>query len=321
MHLMTLRTKIILLIIALITAGATIFAASYHPKRVETIARPLIRINAYIPLSGPDAHIGMTMKLNAEKILKKASQTARYKYEVYFNDSYTTSIYPDNMAKATISFENAPEPRVILNFSASNTEKFIIHSPYQQVTENFIKDLKNRNIKNIGMITAAQGDYRLLAQTFKNTLPKTYEFNGAVYQPEQKDFNILINLMRNNDTELFLLVGASSDIDNLIKQLHDNGISNFNIATLYSAELSPNISLYENTRSVGSLAGLYDNRLFTETLKILINSYEKNFKKDLLPSEKFISDYIARQHAKNNIITVPSAIKTIKDGKIITLKE
>ena len=36
---------------------------------------------------------------------------------------------------------------------------------------------------------------------------------------------------------------------------------------------------------------------------------------------QFISDYIARQHAKNNIITVPSAIKTIKDGKIITLKE
>ena len=46
MSVMTFRTKIILLTIAVITAIATVFAAMYKPKRSNTIVRPIIKIAA-----------------------------------------------------------------------------------------------------------------------------------------------------------------------------------------------------------------------------------------------------------------------------------
>lgn len=321
MHLMTLRTKIILLSVAVITALVTVFAAQYQPKRVETIARPLVKINAYLPLSGPDAHIGLATQTALQQILRDASTKARYKYDILFEDNYQKTASDNNSSKADISFSFSPEPRATLTINAETPETFIIHSPYKQVSDLFVKDLSRRNFKNIGLITAAQGDYRALAKIFKNALPDTYGLNGAVFQPGQKDFGTLINLLRNNDTDLFLLVGAPSEIDALTTQLHDNGISNFNISTLYSIDLTNTPKLYDNTRSVGSNAGNYDTGLAGTALKILINAYENNFKKDFLPSAQTISSHIAQKHAQDGVIPAPSAIKTVHDGIITNIKE
>lgn len=321
MHLMALRTKIILLSVAVITALATVFAATYQPKRTETIARPLIKINARLPLSGPEAHIGFAAQSAIQQILKEAAAKARYKYDVFYEDSYKNATPENNSAKANISLEASPEPRGVLTINSETQDKFIFHSPYKQVADLFIKDLSRRNFKNIGFITSAQGDYHTLAKTFKNALPDTYNLNGAVIQPGQKDFRTLINLLRNNDTDLFLLVGAPADIDALVSQLQDNGISNFNISTLYTVDQTNNIRLYENTRSVGSIAGRYDSDLAGIALKTLIEAYEKNFKKDLLPTPKTISEYITKTNEENGVVSVPSAIKTVRDGIITTVKD
>lgn len=321
MHLMALRTKIILLAVAVITALATTFAATYQPKRAETIARPMVRINARLPLSGDNAHIGLAAKSAMQQIIRDTATKVRYKYDILFEDAADDAEQNKNSAKADISMEFAPEPRATLTINAETPEKFIIHSPYKQISDLFVKDLSRRNFKNIGLITVAQGDYRSLAQTFKNALPDTYELNGAVVHPGQKDFRTLINLLRNNDTDLFLLVGAPEKIDALIEQLHDNGISNFNISTLYTIDLTGNSKLYDNTRSVGSSAGAYNAELAGTALKTLIGAYENNFKKDLLPAPKTISDFISKNQAENNVISVPAAIKTVRGGKITSIKE
>lgn len=321
MHLMALRTKIILLAVAVITALATIFAATYQPRRTETIARPLIKINAYLPLSGPNARVGLAAKNAMQQIINDSAAKVRYKYDILFKDSNTDTTQDKNSAKADIRVEFAPEPRATLAINAETPEKFIIHSPYKQISDLFVKDLSRRSFKNIGFITAAQGDYRSLAQTFKNALPDTYGLAGAVIHPGQNDFGTLINLLRNNDTDLFLLVGAPSEIDVLTEQLHDNGISNFNISTLYTVDVTDNPKLYDNTRSAGSVAGAYDVELAGTALKTLIGAYEKNFKKDLLPAPKTISGYISKNNAKDGIIAVPSAIKAVRDGQITSIKE
>lgn len=321
MHLMTLRTKIILIIIAVVTALATVFAATYQPRRVETIARPLVKIDAYLPLSGPNAHLGLAARHAMEQVLKEAELKSRYKYEILFEDIYANSTASDNTAKAVITFTTSPEPRAELTIMTQEPNKFIIHSPYKETADLFVKDLSRRNIKNIGLLTMASGEYRRLAKTFKDALPESYELNGAVFQPEQKDFSILINLLRNNDTDLFVLVGAPAETDALISQLHDNGVSNFNISTLYSVDLSSEPKLYENTRSVGSKAGGYDTALPAKAVKLLIEAYEKNFKKDYLPTTQMINDDIAEKHARDNIIAVPSAVKIVRDGKITIPQE
>lgn len=321
MHLMTLRTKIILLSVAVITALATVFAAKYQPRRVETITRPLVKIDAYLPLSGPNSHLGISAQNAMEQILKQATLKTRYKYEINFEDTNSNPNSPDTATKAVLTLTTSPEPRVNLSFTGENPHNFLIHSPYKQVADLFVKDLSRRNVKNIGLLTMASGDYRLLAQTFKNALPETYQFNGAVFQPEQTDFSILINLLRNNDTDLFVLVGSPAETDSLITQLHDNGVSNFNISTLYTIDLTTQPQLYDNTRSVGSMAGGYDIDLASQAVKILIEGYEKNFKKDFLPTTKVVGDYIAQKHAVDNIIAIPAAVKTVRDGKITSSKE
>ena len=59
MSIMTFRTKIILLAIAVITAIVTVFAAMYKPKRSNTIVRPIIKIVAELPLAGEYSHLGL----------------------------------------------------------------------------------------------------------------------------------------------------------------------------------------------------------------------------------------------------------------------
>lgn len=320
MHLMSLRTKIILLSIAAITALATVFAATYQPRRVETIARPLVKIGVYLPLTGANAHLGLSTQNAIEQLLKQTSSSARYKYEAEFID-LNENRKPLGDPKALLTFDNLPEPRVTMIIGSENPDRFTFHSPYEIVSNLLVKDLNRRNVKNIGLITMAKGEYRKLARIFKDSLPESYQLIGAVFQPGQTDFSILINLLRNNDTDLFVLTGAPAEIDNLTAQLHDGGVSNFNISTLYNVELTAKPHLYENTRSVGSLAGDYDNEMAVNALKMLIEAYEKNFKKDYLPNTKIISDYISAKYAPDKIIAVPAALKIVKDGKITIPKE
>lgn len=318
MHLMSMRNKIILLVIVAITALATVFAATYKPQRVDSIARPVIKIGAYLPLSGTDTHLGQAAQKGIDTILKQAAQSAHYKYEVISEDLAQNSTNLQD-AKAIITYTMSPEPRIgiVLN----NKQTYTLHSDYIEVIDLFINELPQYNAQNVALITSAIGDYRLLAKLFKERLPQKYNFLGAVFTPGQQDFRNIINALRNNDADFFVLVGAPSDLDKLIIQLHDNGISNYQISSLYSLDLTPNLKPYEGIRYIGSQSGNYDSKLSYDAIKVIISAYEANFKKNTIPEIDTIAKYINEKFAKDGIIKVDAIPKVVGNNQISKIKE
>lgn len=320
MSIMTTRTKIILLAIAVITALATVFAATYKPKRSNTIVRPVIKIAAELPLSGMESHLGLAAQQAIQNSLRQADASAGYKYEVtYINSANPVSLPPET--KAVLSFQVAPEPKVLLTLNNETRDTFSVHTSYEEATSLLDKILKGKNIKNIGLIILAEGNYRQLAQMINQKLSDQYTIRGAVYQKGQDNFNIILNMLINNDTDFYVLIGSPQESDKIMQTLHEKGISNYRISALYTPDLTSQPELYNDILYIGSEAGIYDGGLSAAAILALIDSYEKNFKKDLLPSLNLVAQTLRQNKAPENTINIKAEIKNIAEGKISKLKE
>lgn len=321
MQIMTLRTKIILVIIAAITAIATLFAAAYKPKRTEIIGNPLVKIKAVLPLSGPEAYLGENIKKTFEYLLKQTQQNpTRYRYELLFEDSAAPNQFEEN-AQVTIKYNQNPEPQININVPSQENPTYTIHTSYMSALEKFIENLPSYNAQNIGLIIQASGNYRELANLLKENIPNQYALNGAIFQEGQQNFSNIINLLRNNDTDLFVIIGAPTETDKLTEQLHHNGISNYQISSLYTFDLTQNLQLYENARYIGTKGGNLNTRMAFETLKILILAYEKSYIKDKLPPQESIIKQLDLLSSNTKEINIPAAIKVIINGNISELTE
>lgn len=320
MSIMTTRTKIILLAVAVITALATVFAATYKPKRSNTIVRPVIKIAAKLPLSGVENHLGLAAQQAIQNALRQVDASAGYKYEVTYIDSANPVSLPPE-TKAVLSFQLAPEPKVLLTLNNETRDTFSIHTPYEEAINLLDKILKGKNIKNVGLIILAEGNYRQLAQMINQKLSNQYTIRGAVYQKGQDNFNGILNMLINNDTDFYVLIGSPQESDKLMQTLHEKGISNYRISALYTPDLTTQPELYNDIVYIGSEAGVYNGGLSAVAVLALINSYEKNFKKDLLPSLNLVAQTLQQNKASENTINIKADIKNITDGKISKLKE
>lgn len=320
MSIMTTRTKIILLTIAVITALATFFAAMYKPKRSNTIVRPVIKIVAELPLSGAENHLGLAAQQAIQNSLRQADSSAGYKYEISYMDKATpTSLPPET--KAVLSFDMLPEPIVLLTLNNENKTVFKIHTPYEEAIDLLEKSLEGKNIKKLGLLILANGDYRQLAQLINQKMSDRYQIKGAVFQKEQNDFEAALNMLINNDTDYYILIGSPNASDALITAMHDKGISNYRITALYTPDLTAQPELYNTMLYVGSEAGTYDGGLSAAAILALIDAYEKNFKKDLLPSLNLVAQTLQKNQAPENVISIKADLKKISEGKISKLKE
>lgn len=317
---MTKRTKIILLILVAVTAIATVFAAWYKPVRRDSIIRPIIKIGIMLPLSGNQTHLGTAARQAIEKYLAEREPTAGYRYEVVFKDYSSLGETPADTA-SDLLFSLEPEPRVAITIGQNDNNPIVLHTPYADATALLAQDLKNQNLTNIGFITENTGNYRSLAKAVRDSLAEGSTFNGAVFSAGQTDFKALINKLRNADTQVFVLTGNPHDLDNLIQALNSNGISNYQISSLYSIDLTSRPELYNNIRFVGSVAGAYDSALVTEALLHLIKAYEANYKKDLIPNAATVRAYLEKNSVKNGELVIPALMKKVEDGKIISAKE
>lgn len=320
MSVMTMRTKIILLTIAVITAFATIFAAMYKPKRSNSIVRPVIKIVAELPLSGSENHLGLAAQQAIQNSLRQVDSSAGYKYEVsYIDKDNLTNLPPDT--KAILSFDIAPEPKVLLTFNDDATSTFTIHTPYNEAISLLSKSLNGKDIKNLGLLILAEGNYRDLAQLINQELSSQYNIRGAVFQKNHEDFSTILNMLINNDTDYYVIIGSPQESDNLIKALHDKGIGNYRISALFTPDISIQPELYNDIVYVGSEAGTYDGGLSAAAILAVIDSYEKNFQKDLLPSIDLVVQTLQQNKAPENVIGIKANLKKISEGKIIKLTE
>ncbi len=320
MSVMTFRTKIILLTIAVITAIATVFAAMYKPKRSNTIVRPIIKIAAELPLSGPENHLGLAAQQAIQNSLRQADASAGYKYEVnYIDKSNLSNLPPDT--KAVLSFDIAPEPRVLLTLNNDTKTTFTVHTPYEEAGTLLERFLNDKNIKNLGLLILAEGNYHQLAQTINQKLSPKYAVHGAVFHKGQNNFDSVLNMLINNDTDYYVIIGSPQESDNLLQAMRDKGISNYHITALYTPDLTAQPELYNDITYIGSEAGTYDGGLSAAAILALIDSYEKNFKKDLLPSTNLVAQTLQQNRATDNIISIKANLKKITEGKISKLKE
>ena len=312
---MTMRTKIILLAIAVITALTTIFAAMYKPKRSNTIVRPVIKVVAELPLSGTESHLGLAAQQAIQNSLRQVDSSAGYKYEITYADKNTPSTLPPE-TKAVLSFEISPEPKTILKLNNAEQTTFTIHTPYNEAINLLKESLEGREIKNIGLILLAEGNYRQLAQLINQNLSDRYTVRGAVFQKGQNNFDSILNMLINNDTDYYVIIGSPTESDKLITALHDRGVGNLRISAMYTPDLTSQPELYNDMIYIGSEAGTYDGGLSAAAILTLIEGYEKNFKKDLLPGLDLVAQTIQQTKATDNTISIKGNIKKISEGKI-----
>ena len=320
MSIMTTKTKIILLAIVVITAIATFFAALYKPKRSNTIVRPVIKIAAVLPLSGEESHLGLAAQQAIQNSLRQMDAKSGYNYEITYQDKLAPAALPAE-TKAVLSFDMTPAPKVSLVLNNEEKTTITIHTPNEEAIAQLTQILEGKNIKNLGLLILAEGDYRELAQKINQSVTDKYMVRGAVFQRGQDNFNIILNMLINNDTDYYVVIASPAEGDKLITAMHDKGISNYRITALYTPDLSAQPELYNDMVYVGSEAGTYDGGFSAAAVLALINGYEKNFKKDLLPNLNLVAQTIQESGAPEKTINIKSELKQVSEGKISNLKE
>ncbi len=320
MHFLTLKTKIILLIIMLLTALSTLFAALYNPKQSQSILKPMIRIAAFLPLSGNNEHIGLAAKQAMEKTLLQTNPANKYKYDVFFLDNLKQEPLPENTA-AILAFNFAPEPRVNINIIGSADTNFTVHSKFQDILNLLSQELERKSIKNIGLIILSQGEYQTFANMFNSTFKEKYQVNGAVFKEGQTDFTPILNQLLNRDTDYFVILGTPKETDLIMGELNRYGITNEHISTLYGIDLTASPQLYNNTLNIGSAGGTFDGGLSAAALLALMEAYEENFDSEKQPSPDAVSEYIWKSKAPDNNINIEAVVKEVSGGKINKITE
>lgn len=320
MSIMTKRTQIILLIIVFITVIATIFAATYKPKRSDSILRPIVRISAAMPLSGAEQHLGLAAQQALQKALNQIESDAYYKYEISYIDSALGSSLPQE--NIVLSWKYSPEPNVSINFNDAKQSKIKVHTSWKQSLDLLKKELMGKSIKKIGLIILAEGDYKTFAAKFMQEFRNTYQVEGAVFQKNQTDFSQIINQLINNDTDFYVIAGSPQESDDLFKSLKKYGIGNNQISSIYSIDLSANPALYESISYVGGQAGPYGGGYFASALLNLAEAFENNYQKEILPQTDDVISYL--EDNKTDLkrrINLPPQIKQVSQGKIMPKSE
>lgn len=318
MPIMSIKTKIALLAIVIITALATIFAANYHPKSYENIIRPIIKIDAYLPLSGNGSKLGLAAQQTIQNLLNKTNAQTAYKYDINYIDSKqaTSNALPQNIF---ISLENNPDSQVVLNFPDNN--KIRIKTDYQDIISRLVPELKKRGIKKAAFISLASGEYRTFANMLNQALKPEIDMVGAVYQREQDNFIPIINMLINNDADFYILLGPATETDKLIKLLNQKGIANYKIATIFAGNTTGKLDLYNQTLLISPDAGRFNNKMFAMAILSLIEAYEKNYKPETIASTQQVYDYLSTKKSVDNEIVIKTGLYEIKDKQIIPIKE
>lgn len=305
---MTKRTKIIMIALVIITTIATIFAALYTPEQSNSIARPTIKIGIQTDLNDTQNHIKNTALQEVKNYFTNKPPSAHYRY-VAVDNTASPQEY-----KIALKFMLAPEPRVMIQCVADPSLSMVVHTPYQEASSHLIKVLRQQNIRSIGFITENKGNYKDLAKFLKKAFREGIFF-GAVYNSKQTNFDKIINKLRNNDVQMFVLTGNPEKLDELVSALNTHGISNYQIASLYSAELSTQPKLYENIIFSGSDAGLYASKIFSIALENLISAYEASYKNAQFPDCKEIFEHLKKQATSDDSISVPTTSRIIKKAE------
>ena len=211
--------------------------------------KPMVKIGMLYPLSGNAAVFGNTAKMTAKMFFDDYKNT-KYKYELVWEDSQAN---PATAVSAVRKLINYDKIDVVLDMYSSvglavspiTNENKVPHLTFAQdrnisngfynyrvVTsakktgEKMYDALHQRNLKNITAVVENTPGTLSLYNGFKNAAKKdkNMKITEIMINPGERDFNVILNKINKNSSDIVLTVLQSPEVDVFMRQAKTNDV-------------------------------------------------------------------------------------------------
>jgi len=368
-----MKKKVIVGVIIAVVVVIILGLSGIFNQKTTTV-KPTIKIGVSLPLTGDVAVLGQ----GAQKALlmsKEDLKNTKYNYEFVFEDDQFKPALGATIANKFISVDNvsavfsfgSPVGNVVspitgqqkvphINFFASDTKvangeyNFLHYTPPYVDTELFVKELKERGIKNIVVFEIADNPG---AAAISQALDKSIQGTDIkiVAHPKfntgTRDFRTLINGVKNTNADIYVLQSSSPELETLYKQMRELGV-NKPVTSIETFEFSNELSLFEGSWYINAadpqtwFVDKYVTK-YNETpkfgsahaydaLNILVQAVEKVGDGKIVPTRDEIKDGIediksfdgamgkGLKFDDNGQLVSGAVVRMVKDGKPVTVK-
>ena len=366
-----MKKSLIALILICVIASVLIYQNRSNPES-NNDSKPTIKIGVTLPLTGDAAQFGLTNQEAVNLALNKwKNQPTKFNYEAIFMDdkvspkqgilnasnligNYHINAILSQWTPVGVVVSPIAEKNQIIHFTCSFGDEvtkgdynFNHYTSFEEQSKTLIQKFQKENIKNINYVIvntsgcAEQSDYviKKLKEAGINIL------NTQYYNPDERDFRIMISKLEQANPDYYLLCTAPPSSQIFIKQLGEiTGRKNITAIDSFNEMNKEDLSLVEGLWFVSSASGTeqFAEYFQAETGKettscaanlydavdLLIRAYEKSGTAD---NKQVIETlYKTRNHTgaaglvsidNQGIVQSKASIKVVKDGKIVDLKE
>lgn len=231
------------LVLALWTFVLPLFITGFlHAANLnETLDNTAVDINIgiYAPFSNKQAFIGRNM-LGAMEMARDQLKSSNIHYSFYTLDKLPERQDPTNTLQKFVKAHHInvlltegsvngvllaafAKQNNIIHFSmasdpaiADGKNNFLVWSPAYEQASVLVNTLKQKKIKQLGIITTNQASDRILTQTVVKQLQSDSSIKIAAYEKYDvgtKDFSGLINKIKEKNPDLYFIMASPEDIE------------------------------------------------------------------------------------------------------------
>ena len=361
--------KILLFLFVILLIGVGGYIYKQNLWQTSFVDRSTIKIGVILPLSGNNAALGEGALKAAQLAFNEMTKNTKYTYQMVVEDDQLKGAITANVITKMISSDQINA--VITYFAGSglvvspfaNRHKLIhLGSTWEDAVAdgkyNFIQNPTREDVaakmldqmkffpdaKNIAFLTEVRSGTEIAIAMMQE------KFEGEGYHTSlnsinrgEKDFRLLIQKLKNQQTDLFVLNFIPPETDIIIRQMHEAGITNDKITGM-SFEIVQYPEALEGVRFLTAsncteefavkMGGevTYQANIVYDLMRLLIQAYEENYKEGVIPSSDVIADYILSLEpydcasvkctvTPQGHIVSPPGVKEYQGGKFIVIHE
>ena len=337
-------------------------------NEVKAEAKPVVKIGITLPLTGDMGSIGQVMKGAVALAQKDIEQkNLRYRYQFIIEDnafeSKKTAVINQKFISldkvdAIIDFASkiglvttpvAEESKVIhISACASDSKvadgkyNFIHWTQPQGEAERLVEKIIEDKLSNIAIFTQVDQATIEIADTIKQKLAENnVKFKEFRTNPGEKDVSLMLNIAKENNPELYVVLEYSPTLDIILKRLKEvsdnipvTSIETFSFLDDKSSvegqwfvdAAEVNKDNYERFTSYNKSDNLFGVGNMYDAIMLLVQSFESAKDKDSAVEElskiKTYKGVVGNlQQDENGIFNSKAIVKRIVDGKPVTIEE
>ena len=333
-------------------------------------SQPTIKIGVVLPLSGKNDHIGERTFAAATLAFDEATKNSKYNYEMIVDDDQLRRVLTTDIVETMCSVDKVDafvtcfseaafvgrtfsEKYQVMHFAASWEDRiadgkynFAQNAKREDMIAKILEQIKFwPDAKNVAILSDFVPGVGVLSHSLQVDLETAgYNVSLDMIHKEEKDFRPLIQKLKNQETDLFILCLLPPALDTIVTQLHEAGITNSNIFGT-NFEPSQNLAALEGARFISNsapaeeFARKMDGKVSVlsvtvyDLVRLIIRAYEANYQDgEEKPSNEMIAKYILSLEpydcaavkstvTPQGFISTPATVMTVKDGKVIVYDE